>query len=101
MRWYQQIPKIYDLSKNRTKYHTFSSDIAIFTAILNLNCSTCILHGYANVMYVSLPAEEQIRCVFDDHYANMSVQYTAIFHGCKNDNFRMKILIFFLFLLKT
>ena len=36
-----------------------------------------------------------------DHYANMSVQYTAIFHGCKNDNFQMKILIFFLFLLKT
>ena len=31
-----------------------------------------------------------------DHYANMSVQYTAIFHGCKNDNFQMKILIFFL-----
>ena len=25
------------------------------------------------------------------HYANMSVQYTAIFHGCKNDNFYMKI----------
>ena len=23
------------------------------------------------------------------HYANMSVQYTAIFHGCKNDNFQM------------
>ena len=36
------------------------------------------------------------------HYANMSVQYTAIFHDCKNDNFQMKnILIFFLFLLKT
>ena len=35
------------------------------------------------------------------HYANMSMQYTAIFHGCKNDNFQMKILIFFLFLLKT
>ena len=31
------------------------------------------------------------------HYANMSVQYTAIFHGCKNDNFQMKFLIFFLF----
>ena len=28
---------------------------------------TCILHGYANVMYVSLPAEDQIRCVFDDN----------------------------------
>ena len=24
------------------------------------------------------------------HYANMSVQYTATFHGCKNDNFQMK-----------
>ena len=35
------------------------------------------------------------------HYANMSMQYTAIFHGCKNDNFQMKILIVFLFLLKT
>ena len=21
------------------------------------------------------------------HYKNMSMQYTAIFHGCKNDNF--------------
>ena len=30
------------------------------------------------------------------HYANMSVQYTAIFHGCKNDNFQMKIFDFFL-----
>ena len=25
------------------------------------------------------------------HYANMSVQYTAIFHGCKNDDFHMNI----------
>ena len=25
-----------------------------------------------------------------DHYANMSVQYTAIFHGYKNDYFQMK-----------
>ena len=24
------------------------------------------------------------------HDANISVQYTAIFHGCKNGNFRMK-----------
>ena len=24
------------------------------------------------------------------HYANMSVQYTAIFQGCKKDNFQMK-----------
>ena len=25
------------------------------------------------------------------HYANTSVQYTAIFHGCNNDNFQKKI----------
>ena len=30
------------------------------------------------------------------HYANMSVQYTAIFHGCKSDNFQMKIFDIFL-----
>ena len=24
------------------------------------------------------------------HYGNMSVQYTAIFHGCKNGKFHMK-----------
>ena len=24
------------------------------------------------------------------HYENMSMQYTAIFHGCKIDNFQMK-----------
>ena len=36
------------------------------------------------------------------HYANMSVQYTAIFHGCENGNFQMKKECdIFLFLLKT
>ena len=30
------------------------------------------------------------------HYANMSVQYTEIFHGCKNGNFQMKKCDFFL-----
>ena len=24
------------------------------------------------------------------HYENMPMQYTAFFHGCKNDNFQMK-----------
>ena len=28
--------------------------------------------------------------LFITHYANTSMQYTAIFHGCKNDNFQMK-----------
>ena len=36
-----------------------------------------------------------------DHYANMSVQYTAIFHGCINGNFQMKKCdIFLIFALK-
>ena len=36
------------------------------------------------------------------HYANMSVQYTANFIGCKNDNFSVRFFwLFFLFLLKT
>ena len=30
------------------------------------------------------------------HYANMSVQYTTIFHGRKNDNFQMKFFDIFL-----
>ena len=25
-----------------------------------------------------------------NHNANMSMQYTVIFHGCKNDNFQVK-----------
>ena len=35
------------------------------------------------------------------HYANMSVQYTAIFHGCKNGNFQIKNEIFSYFCSKT
>ena len=31
------------------------------------------------------------------HYANMSVQNTAIFHGCKNGNFHMKKCEIFLY----
>ena len=27
---------------------------------------------------------------FSKHYENTSIQYTAIFHGCKNDIFQMK-----------
>ena len=43
----------------------------------------------------------ELNCLFC-HYANMFVQYTAIFHGCKDDNFQMNFFfIFFLFLLKT
>ena len=33
---------------------------------------------------------EMENAVKNYHYANMSVQCTAIFHGCKNGNFQMK-----------
>ena len=36
------------------------------------------------------------------HYANTPMQYTAIFHGCKNVNFQMILFKYFSnFLLKT
>ena len=35
------------------------------------------------------------------HYGNTPMQYTAIFHGCKNDNFQLKFLIIVIILLKT
>ena len=36
-----------------------------------------------------------------NHYANMSVQYSAIFHCCKNDNFQMKSFDIFLIFAQT
>ena len=36
-----------------------------------------------------------------NYYENMSMQYTAIFHGGKNEKFWIKKMIIFLFLLKT
>ena len=31
------------------------------------------------------------------HYENIPMQYTAIFHSCKNDNFRLKYFDYFHF----
>ena len=50
------------------------------------------------LVYVLTP-EGDIRWVPGNqvlHYANISVQYIAIFQGCKNDYFQMKIFDFFL-----
>ena len=35
------------------------------------------------------------------HYENTPMQYTAIFHGCKNNNFQLIFFTIFIFLLKT
>ena len=36
-----------------------------------------------------------------NHYENTPMQYTAIFHGCKNDNFHLIFFTISIFLLKT
>ena len=30
-----------------------------------------------------------LSCRFSNHYENTPMQYTSLFHGCKNDNFQM------------
>ena len=32
---------------------------------------------------------------YNSHYENTPVQYTPIFHGCKNENFQLKSFDFF------
>ena len=48
-------------------------------------------------LFFSISDKLNLECAVS-HYGNMPMQYIAIFHGCKNDNFQMKncdvILIF-------
>ena len=39
--------------------------------------------------------------ISNKHYSNMSMRYTAIFHGCKNDNFQIKFFDVFLIFAQT
>ena len=61
--------------------------------------NTVILHLYRGddiFLDGCSSADSMVRNFKTTHYANMSVQYTAIFHGCKNNNFQMKIFDIFL-----
>ena len=60
---------------------------------MSLLVVTCVLLASASHLS-GLSAMSAILCT--RHYANMSVQYTAIFHGCKNGNFLMKTCDIFL-----
>ena len=69
---------------------------SIMSRVGNPSLNPCKICSYENYIHVgntdlSLRMLGHVR-----HYANMSMQYTAIFHGCKNDNFQMKILDIFL-----
>ena len=61
----------------------------IFTAVKYY----CILHGRVFVMLLQEDDHQISRPSLSQevpHFENMSVQYTAIFHGYKNDYFQMK-----------
>ena len=58
---------------------------------------TCISLKQKNVDEVSIffYLDEDIHRNRLSHYENMSMQYIAIFHCCKNGRFQMKNVIFF------
>ena len=41
------------------------------------------------VIYNQVVGERSLSISVSDHYENTSMQYTAIFHDCKNVNFQM------------
>ena len=55
--------------------------------------SLCYVSIYSTKHTINLPSAE--------HYENTPIQIYRKFHHQKNDNFQIKILIFFIFLLKT
>ena len=54
---------------------------------------SCVMRKPA---FCSVKTKVQISSMVGGHYANMSVQYAAIFHDYKNDYFKMKFLNIFL-----
>ena len=50
----------------------------------------CFYEPLAKVSYKQNKLEDLI-----EHYENTPMQYTAIFHVCKNDNFQLKVFDYF------
>ena len=48
------------------------------------------LRGYCVFVFACAKSGFLITRLFLFHYDNTPMQYAAIFHGCKNDNFQMK-----------
>ena len=62
------------------------------TEALQAAADVCFTHLYWNLEKATEP------CHLTRHYENTPMQYTAIFHGSKNDNFQMKNCDIFLIL---
>ena len=57
-----------------------------------------ILHKYGAChenTYFAIGKKKMEMTNLSVHYDNTPMQYTAIFHGCKNDNFLLKIFDYF------
>ena len=65
----------------------------LFISKLSLQVRVIVVHNNTSQL-------ELIKISYD-HYENISMQYTAIFHGSKNEKFEIKKMIIFLCLLKT
>ena len=82
--------------------HSFKIDTLIKTIYSPL-WGNSLINGNGNYIineWYNKGIRNVIDLIDENHYAKMSVQYTAIFHGCKNDNFQIKFFYIFLILLK-
>ena len=69
---------------------------------MRMTVNASFAHGFRILRYTGRKSQWLVTDCGTDHYANTSMQYTAIFHGGKNVNFQMIFsFIFFSFLFKN
>ena len=59
--------------------------------ILSLCYTVHVLNWYLRAFINSFLHED----IHEEHYENAPMQHTAIFHGCKNDSFRLNLFCYF------
>ena len=80
-----------------SKDHFNESDSAIPHQLYPLKYSHSNIHNSTDSHCgISYNGEYTFSLFKKKHYANMSVQYLAFFHGCKNENFQIKNIDIFL-----
>ena len=62
-------------------------------------CGNCIFNSGLKILLLKRVDKNSVGVGRVDtvghYYANMSMQYTVIFHGCKNDNFQINFFYIF------